>query len=119
MMPHLPRTTTTACLSGWSAAAVALALLSTPLAANNGSAGQSTERQKAQPLILKIKRDYNIRTPRRGEAKDSVKNRFGAPEAVRGPVGEPPITRWQYPRFEVVFEKDWVIHTVVEPDSNS
>ena len=75
------------------------------------------ERQKTQPLSLKIKKDYDVRTPRRGEAMDSVKRRFGTPDSVLGPVGEPPITRWQYPRFEVVFEGDRVIHTVIEPDT--
>jgi len=36
------------------------------------------KRQQAQPLSLKIQKDYNLRTPRRGEAMESVERRFGA-----------------------------------------
>ncbi len=37
-----------------------------------------------------------------------------APPASACPaVGEPPITRWKYPGFEVYFEHQLVIHTVV------
>ena len=100
------------------AALVLAAFLAAPLAADNGSDRHHTERRQLEPLLLKIQRDYNIRTPRRGESSESVRNRFGGPESVLGPVGDPPITRWRYPGFDVVFEKDWVIHTVVDPDSN-
>jgi len=47
---------------------------------------------------------------------ESVQARFGAPAAVSGPVGEPPITRWDYDEFVVVFEHNRVIHAVEKPD---
>ena len=78
---------------------------------------QQQAERTTRPLSLKIQQEGNVRTPRRGESMDSVESRFGAPESRQGPVGEPPITRWQYPRFVVVFEGEWVIDTVVEPDS--
>lgn len=50
--------------------------------------------------------------PERGLDKSAVETRFGAPQRVEGPVGEPPITKWVYTDFIVVFEYDHVVHTV-------
>lgn len=105
-------------LTGFMTGALLTIVFSTATMAQNTGSSESMERQQAQPLSLKIQQDYNLRTPRRGEAMDSVERRFGTPQSVRGPVGEPPITRWQYPRFEVVFEGEHVIHTVIEPDTD-
>lgn len=54
--------------------------------------------------------------PVRGETQDTVRAAFGEPLRVDGPVGEPPITRWEYPRFTVVFEHQYVLHAVVHRD---
>jgi len=51
--------------------------------------------------------------PSRGMTMARVESRFGAPSAKAAPVGEPPITRWEYPDFVVYFEYDHVIHSVV------
>ena len=117
-MPQLSRSPLSTRLTAAITAGLLTAMLSTTSMAQTAPDTSSMERQKAQPLSLKIQKDYNLRTPRRGEAMDSVERRFGTPESVRGPVGEPPITRWQYPRFEVVFEDDRVIHTVIQPDTD-
>ncbi|RMG36574.1 MAG: hypothetical protein D6720_04725 [Gammaproteobacteria bacterium] len=53
--------------------------------------------------------------PRGGETMSQVETRFGKPKAIKGPVGDPPITRWDYPKFSVFFEYDRVIHSVVDP----
>lgn len=50
--------------------------------------------------------------PTRGMTQDAVQASFGAPQDVRNPVGDPPITRWEYPGFVVFFEYDKVIHAV-------
>ena len=50
--------------------------------------------------------------PTRGMSQDSVEANFGAPQNVRNPVGDPPITRWEYADFVVFFEYDKVIHAV-------
>lgn len=50
--------------------------------------------------------------PSRGMTMDKVEARFGAPASRVAPVGDPPITRWEYPGFVVYFEHQHVIHTV-------
>src|SRR5688572_3056237 len=52
------------------------------------------------------------RGPVRGMSMDKVEATFGAPIERVPAVGEPPITRWKYPGFEVYFEHQLVIHTV-------
>lgn len=50
--------------------------------------------------------------PTRGMTQASVESKYGAPATVRAPVGDPPITRWEYAGFVVYFEYDRVIHAV-------
>lgn len=50
--------------------------------------------------------------PARGLTMDKVEAKFGAPSRRVPAVGEPPITRWEYPGFVVYFERDRVIHAV-------
>lgn len=52
--------------------------------------------------------------PTRGMTQTSVQSKFGSPVDVRAPVGEPPITRWEYKDFVVFFEYDRVIHAVAK-----
>jgi hypothetical protein len=54
-----------------------------------------------------------IETPQRGSTMSAVEQKFGAPANKSGPVGSPPITKWFYPNFVVVFENDKVLHAVV------
>lgn len=48
--------------------------------------------------------------PERGATQTQVQEKFGSPETQQPAVGEPPITRWNYPAFTVVFEREHVIH---------
>jgi hypothetical protein len=50
--------------------------------------------------------------PTRGTSMASVEARFGSPTSRSAAVGQPPITRWDYPGFTVYFEYDHVIHSV-------
>jgi hypothetical protein len=50
--------------------------------------------------------------PTRGMTMNRVESRFGAPERRIAAVGEPPISRWEYPGFIVYFEYDKVLHSV-------
>ncbi len=50
--------------------------------------------------------------PARGMSMEKVEATFGAPINRAPAVGEPPITRWEYPGFVVYFEHQLVIHTV-------
>jgi len=51
--------------------------------------------------------------PSRGMTMDKVEAKFGAPSKRDAAVGEPPITRWEYPGFVVFFEHQYVLHTVI------
>ncbi len=53
--------------------------------------------------------------PDRGMTMERVEAKFGAPTARRPAVGDPPISRWEYPGFVVFFEKSKVIHAVARP----
>jgi hypothetical protein len=50
--------------------------------------------------------------PARGQTKSRVEARFGAPQSRSAAVGQPPISRWDYPGFVVFFEYDHVVHAV-------
>jgi hypothetical protein len=55
----------------------------------------------------------DVPTPTRGMTMDEVSSKFGAPASKVPAVGNPPISRWEYPGFIVYFEADHVIHSVV------
>jgi len=52
--------------------------------------------------------------PTRGMTQASVQSKYGSPASIKAPVGEPPITRWEYTDFVVFFEHDKVIHAVLK-----
>lgn len=52
--------------------------------------------------------------PTRGQSMDKVSSKFGEPKAIIGPIGEPPITTWEYPDFSVYFEYNMVLHSVMQ-----
>ncbi|MGB5201784.1 MAG: hypothetical protein WBN68_19655 [Sedimenticolaceae bacterium] len=54
-----------------------------------------------------------VMRPSRGASMPQVKAKYGEPEAVKGAVGEPPITRWVYPNYTVYFEHQKVVDVVV------
>jgi hypothetical protein len=57
-------------------------------------------------------RDSGVDRPHRGATMQSVEKQYGTPTERHATIGQPPITRWDYPRFSVFFEKDRVIHAV-------
>lgn len=63
-------------------------------------------------------RESDVQRPHRGATMKSVEQQFGQPTERHATVGgassaQPPITRWDYPHFYVIFEKDRVVHSVV------
>ena len=54
-----------------------------------------------------------VERPNRGSTMSAVQSRFGEPVTRHAAVGQPPITRWDYPRFAVYFENDRVLHAVI------
>lgn len=57
-------------------------------------------------------RDSSVERPSRGMTMTTVEARFGQPATRHNTVGQPPITRWDYPGFSVYFENQYVIHAV-------
>jgi len=57
--------------------------------------------------------------PARGASMASVESRFGSPTSRSAPVGQPPITRWDYPDFVVFFEYNHVVHAVARRSATS
>jgi len=53
--------------------------------------------------------------PGRGTSMERVEAEFGAPSIQQAAIGDPPITRWDYPGFVVYFEHSAVIHSVAAP----
>lgn len=63
-------------------------------------------------------RESHTNVPRRGESMSDVEKQFGAPVTRHPAVGgasahQPPITRWDYNGFAVIFEHDRVVDSVV------
>ena len=52
--------------------------------------------------------------PSRGMTQAKVESTYGSPVDIKAPVGDPPITRWEYQDFIVYFEFDKVIHAVAK-----
>lgn len=51
--------------------------------------------------------------PTQGMSMTLVEQKFGQAEQKTEAIGQPPITRWIYTDFEVFFEYNLVIHSVV------
>jgi hypothetical protein len=62
-------------------------------------------------------RDSQLDRPKRGITMGEVEKQFGSPVTRHPTVGKPPITRWDYNGFAVVFEHDRVIDSVVLADA--
>ncbi|MBT8139373.1 MAG: hypothetical protein KJP25_06380 [Gammaproteobacteria bacterium] len=56
----------------------------------------------------------DIARPTAGMTGDRVLARFGEPLRALAPVGDPPITRWEYADFFVYFEYNHVVHAVLK-----
>lgn len=50
-----------------------------------------------------------VKVPARWLTMAEVESMFGAPTNKSQPVGNPPITSWEYPNFYVYFEGDKVL----------
>ena len=55
-----------------------------------------------------------IQRPSNGMSMDSVQASYGEPGTTHGPIGDPPITRWDYDGYSVYFEYDLVLHSVLQ-----
>ena len=87
-------------------------LMSAVLAAGASLAGLAQADIVAVPDGIAVKESDGI-APARGMTMNQVASKFGAPVTKVPAVGNPPISRWEYPGFVVYFERDHVIHSVV------
>ena len=55
----------------------------------------------------------NMVGPASGTSAESVEAAYGSPIAKKAPVGDPPITRWDYDNYSVYFEHDLVLQSVL------
>jgi hypothetical protein len=92
-----------------------MSLVALGLAMGTGLAAPAFAETLAVDGQLAIK-PTGVTIPQRGLSMAAVEQQFGAPANKSGPVGNsaknPPITKWFYPNFVVVFENDKVIHAV-------
>lgn len=91
------------------AASAAAALLLAPV-------GNTVAEELRMSVKEKAERSAQANLPSNGLSETSVENRWGPPQSVSGPVGEPPIYQWHYQNFIVFFEDNRVIHTVLRQD---
>jgi len=64
-------------------------------------------------IPLSQKPNSAIKRPKRGQSKEQVRSEFGSPKTDIPARGKPPISKWIYQDFTVIFESDYVIHSVV------
>ena len=58
--------------------------------------------------------DATADAPAPGMQKSAVEEALGTPRTQTQPVGDPPISSWEYDQFIVFFEYDRVIHSVAK-----
>lgn len=93
-------------LQAFGAATLATMFLLAPLGSATADEVRVSVKEKAQQSLQE-------ELPRNGLSESSVRNRWGAPQSITGPVGEPPIFQWHYQDFVVYFEDNRVIHSVL------
>ena len=65
-------------------------------------------------LVEGLNPDLGGNQPQRGAKMETVAAEFGEPVAKSRPVGDPPISRWEYEPFFVYFEYGYVLHAVAK-----
>ena len=59
-----------------------------------------------------------LERPALGSNQDQVRKRYGDPQEWSDPVGDPPISSWEYKDFVVYFEHNLVLHSVLKRNDN-
>lgn len=67
----------------------------------------------AEPTYTTPNTENGVNRPVRGMTMEQVEQRYGTAEQHYATIGTPAITRWQYAQFDVYFEDQLVIHSVV------
>lgn len=64
-------------------------------------------------LIEEVRQADRMELPVNGTSMDGVRARYGDPVNTPATIGDPPITRWDYPNWSVYFENELVLFTVL------
>lgn len=75
-------------------------------------------------LMNQVQKEKHVNMPTRGMTMAQVKQRFGAPLHKLPTRGgdtpkHPPIHRWAYAGYTVYFERNHVIHSVINPPATA
>ena len=76
------------------------------------AAGVVAQPKSPEPQGQAMDKGEKAKTPARGITMGKVKQQIGVAKTELPPVGQPPITRWEYEDFTVYFEHDRVITSV-------
>jgi hypothetical protein len=93
-------------------------LISAVLAAGASLAGLAQADIVAVDSGIAVRESDGV-APARGMTMSQVASKFGDPVSKVPAIGNPPISRWEYPGFVVYFERDHVIHSVVSGSAPS
>ena len=63
-------------------------------------------------MIQRLQSSQKLDLPLKGTTMNKVESTYGKALSIKGPIGDPPITTWEYENFSVYFEYQHVIHTV-------
>ena len=66
-------------------------------------------------VIDEVRQSERMQLPKNGITKADTEARFGTPIKKLSAVGDPPITRWEYDTYNVFFEYDLVLFSVLHP----
>jgi hypothetical protein len=83
-----------------------------------GLVAVSAASARADELRVESAQTAATDVPARGMTMDTVQSRFGSPSQKLAAVGDPPITRWEYPSYVVYFEYQHVIHSVLKHNAS-
>ena len=74
----------------------------------------STTTVQADVLRIPISQQgsASIKMPTHGDKQAQVIQQFGEPSKRHASIGQPPISRWDYPGFSVYFEQSTVVNSV-------
>ena len=64
-------------------------------------------------LIEEVRQSERLDLPANGTSQQDVRARYGEPSKTHSPVGDPPITRWDFDGWSVYFEYGVVLFTVL------
>ncbi len=76
--------------------------------------GNSLADELRIPVGQQAPEKQGLEKPKQGITKAQVESKFGEPLEWTDPVGDPPISSWEYQNYVVFFEFDRVLHSVLK-----